>query len=70
MDSTKTAQLEAWDISAVDLVEWGYESLKQATDACAEEEPEYNFGDHCRFCNAKAKCPVYQDLTKIGEKYE
>lgn len=66
----KDGPVRSWDISAVDLVEWGYESLKQATDACAEEEPEYNFGDHCRFCNAKAKCPVYQDLTKIGEKYE
>jgi hypothetical protein len=59
--------IRSWDISATDLVDWGFGFLKEATDACEREKPELVFGDHCRFCNAKAKCPVYQDLN-IGEK--
>jgi|TARA_R100000406_G_scaffold1608_2_gene1554 hypothetical protein len=53
-------QIKTFEISAPNLVEWGFTDLKQATDACDEESPQYNFGDHCRFCNAKADCDEYK----------
>lgn len=56
--------IRSWDISATDLVDWGYEILKEATDACMKEEPEYNAGEHCRFCNAKALCPTYKKFKE------
>tara|TARA_Y100000114_G_C11709482_1_gene302684 strand:+ start:276 stop:1022 length:747 start_codon:yes stop_codon:yes gene_type:complete len=59
--------IRSWDISAADLVDWGFGFLKEATVACEREKPKLIFGNHCRFCVAKANCPAYKDATK-GEK--
>jgi len=63
----KDGPIRTYEISATNLVDWGYNDLKQATDACDEENPQYAAGDHCRFCNAKADCDTYK--TTLGEKY-
>jgi hypothetical protein len=55
--------IRSWDISATDLVSWGYESLQKATEACEEKKPDLNVGDHCRFCNARSICPKLNKLT-------
>ena len=56
----KDGSIRTWRVSAQDLVMWGYGSLKEALDACEEEEPKLVFGDHCRFCPAKDKCTEYK----------
>lgn len=64
----KDGPIRTYEISATNLVDWGYNDLKQATDACDEENPRYVAGDHCRFCNAKADCDTYKNT--LGEKYD
>jgi hypothetical protein len=52
--------IKTHEISSPNLIHWANTDLKQATDACDEESPQYSFGDHCRFCNAKADCDEYK----------
>lgn len=59
--------IKTHEISAPNLWHWANNDLKQATDACNEENPQRAAGDHCRFCAAKADCDEYK--TKLGEKY-
>jgi len=56
----RDGKIRSWDISAENLVEWGFNILKPAIDACLEEEPVFNAGrDQCRFCRAKDICNSY-----------
>lgn len=63
----KDGAIRSYSMSAANLVDWGYETLKPAADACDEEEPQYNPSkETCRFCNAKGICDTYKQY--VGEK--
>ena len=64
----KEGSIRSYYISAINLVEWGYETLKPSAEACFEEIPTYNYSeDGCRWCNAKTVCETYKQNQK-GEK--
>ena len=53
--------------TATNLVNWGFEVLKPAAEACFEENPQYNPSkETCKFCDAKAHCDAYKNT--LGEK--
>jgi hypothetical protein len=61
----KDGAIRSYSMSAANLVEWGYETLKPAADACDEEEPQYNPSkENCRFCNAKDICDSYKQYME------
>ena len=63
----KDGAIRSYSMSAANLVDWGYETLKPAADACDEENPQYNPSkETCRFCNAKGICDTYKQY--VGEK--
>lgn len=53
--------IRTWDISAVDLVDWAYQTLQPACELAEEETPQEILGDHCRFCNGKSMCVAYNE---------
>jgi len=59
--------IKTFEITTPNLLSWATQDLKQATDACDEENPQRASGDHCRFCAAKADCDEYK--SKLGDKY-
>jgi hypothetical protein len=62
----KDGAIRSYSMSAANLVEWGYETLKPAADACDEEEPQYNPSkENCRFCNAKDICDSYKQYMGV-----
>lgn len=58
----KDGPVRTTTIKAQDLVLWGFNELKSACDSCEEENPKFNFGNHCRFCPAKDKCDTYNSF--------
>jgi|TARA_R100000329_G_scaffold135538_1_gene115907 RecB family exonuclease len=64
---SKRTPVTSYEIPAVNLVDWGFTDLKQAINACEEESPQFTYGDHCRFCNAKVNCDEYK-LHNKGEQ--
>ena len=58
----KDGSIRTTTIKAQDLVLWGFNELKSACDSCEEENPKFNFGNHCRFCPAKDKCDTYKSF--------
>jgi len=52
--------IKTFEISAPNLVHWGFNDLKPAIDACFEENPQFVAGDHCRFCAFKPNCDAYK----------
>jgi hypothetical protein len=53
--------------TATNLVNWGFEVLKPAAEACFEENPQFNPSkETCKFCNAKDHCDAYKNT--LGEK--
>jgi hypothetical protein len=61
----KDGHIRSYSISAINLVEWAYETLKPAAEACYEEIPTYNYSkDGCRWCNAKEVCDTYKQNQK------
>ena len=58
--------IKTFEITTPNLLSWATQDLKQATDACDEENPQRVAGDHCRFCAAKTDCDEYK--SKLGEK--
>lgn len=48
---------DTWDISAEELLAWGYNVLKKAAEVTAQEDAPLVSGDHCRWCTAKLHCP-------------
>jgi len=59
--------IKTFEITTPNLLSWATQDLKQATDACDEENPQRVAGEHCRFCAAKADCDEYK--IKLGEKF-
>lgn len=62
----KEKAVKTWETTAENLVNWGYDFLKPRAEACFEENPEYVFGDHCKFCNGRSLCETYK--LNMGEK--
>ena len=62
----KDGPVRTWDVSAEDLVDWAYGTLKPACDLAEEETPQEILGDHCRFCNGKAMCVAYKKGEENG----
>lgn len=63
----KDGIIRSYSTSAANLVDWAYETLKPAAEACFEEIPTYNYSkDGCRWCNAKDICETYK-LNQKGE---
>ena len=58
--------VRSWETTAEYLVDWGFSELKNALDNCEADEPNYTFGEQCRFCPAKRVCETYKSN---GEKY-
>ena len=58
----KDGPIRSWDISASDLVDWGFNVLKPGIEACLEKEPVFNAGvNQCKFCSAKSVCETYKN---------
>tara|TARA_R100001510_G_C7622676_1_gene183221 strand:+ start:216 stop:974 length:759 start_codon:yes stop_codon:yes gene_type:complete len=55
----KKGPIKTYETTVEDLVNWAYDFLKPAADACLEPEPKFNFGEHCRFCLYQQQCPTY-----------
>lgn len=48
--------VSSWTISVSDLVDWGNETAKPASEKAYRGEGEQKTGPWCRWCKAKAKC--------------
>lgn len=48
---------------AQQLLDWSVRKLLPALRATEEKNPRYSPGDHCRFCAARATCPVLKDFA-------
>ena len=48
--------ISTYEISKSDLMKWAEEVLKPTAELAYNGEGEYNAGDHCQFCKAKATC--------------
>lgn len=59
----------SWTMTAPDLLNWAYNTLRPAAQKAFKGEGEQVPGDHCRFCKVAAKCRKLADYTlKITEK--
>ena len=62
----KDGTIRSSSTTATNLVNWGFEVLKPAAEACFEENPQYNPSkESCKFCNAKDHCDAYK--STLGE---
>ena len=61
---SKRTPVKTFEITAPNLVSWGFNDLKPAIEACFEENPQYVYGDHCRFCSAKDDCETYNKRAR------
>lgn len=57
-------------LTALDLLDWGYQVLKPAAEACFSETPKYVVGDGCRWCPAKGKCPALRQVAQETARVE
>ena len=48
--------ISTYEISKTDLMKWAEEVLKPTAELAYNGEGEFNAGDHCQFCKAKATC--------------
>lgn len=62
----KERAVKTWETTGENLANWGFDFLKPRADACMDENPEYVFGDHCKFCNGRSICETFKNNT--GEK--
>ena len=57
--SDKKGPVKSFETTPESLVDWAFQDLKPAADACLESEPKFVFGNHCRFCLYKQDCQTY-----------
>jgi len=63
----KDGKIRSYEISAPNLVDWGFNTLQAATTACEEPNPQFNPSkETCRWCPAKDICDSYKNL--FGDK--
>ena len=57
-----TCEIEWFDTTAISKsdIKAKMAELKTALDNCEADEPNYSFGEQCRFCPAKKICPTYK----------
>lgn len=61
--------MSEYELSAVDLLEWG-ESIKPIAEKAFNGEGEFITGDHCRFCRAKSLCRARAEFSiSLEEEY-
>lgn len=51
-----------WEMPVTDLLAWG-DSIKPIAQKAFAGEGEFNSGEHCRFCRAKARCRARSDFN-------
>lgn len=52
------------ELSAGEVIAWGYDELLPAMRRVDEEPDIYRTGEHCRFCPAKLVCPAMKQLEE------
>lgn len=53
----------SWAMTAPDLLNWAYNTLRPAAELAFKGEGKQMPGDHCRFCKVAAKCKALADYT-------
>lgn len=61
--------ISEWEISATDLMAWG-EDIKPIAQLAFDGNGEFNAGEHCKFCRAKAQCRARTDTMTALEAFE
>ena len=59
-----------FEISKTELLEWAENVLKPAAKLAFEGEGEFQAGEHCRFCKAKAQCRKRAEFNLEVAKYD
>lgn len=65
LDSVSTEEL-----SADDLLKWAEEKVKPTAQEAAKGSDQFEAGDHCRFCKARAECRVRAEANLELAKHE
>ncbi|CAB4136249.1 Protein of unknown function DUF2800 [uncultured Caudovirales phage] len=51
----------SYEIDAIELLKWGWETVRFKAQEAYDGKGTYAPGDHCRFCKAKANCRALAD---------
>jgi hypothetical protein len=51
----------SYEIDAIELLKWGWETVRFKAQEAYEGRGSYQPGDHCKFCKAKASCRALAD---------
>ena len=62
--------IASWEISADELLDWGENVLRPAAQLAYMGAGEFNPGDHCQFCRAKAICRARAENFTALEDFE
>jgi hypothetical protein len=62
--------ISAWEISAGKLLSWAETALKPKAEMAFDGAGEYQAGEHCRFCRAKAVCRARAEANLRLAQYE
>lgn len=62
--------ISEWSIDANELKAWGQDFLKPKAAVALKGEGDYEAGEHCRFCKAKAVCRANADHNLEIAKYD
>ncbi len=65
LDSISSAEM-----SVNELVAWGEEYVKPRAELAIQGKGEYNTGDHCQFCRAKAVCRARAEANLELARYD
>lgn len=60
----------SWEMSVKDLKKWAVDVLTPLANLAFNGEGEFNAGDHCRFCRAKAVCKANAVYNLQLAKYD
>lgn len=66
--------ISEFELTADELISWGENVVAPKAKLAAEGKGEYNPGDHCRFCRAKAECRARaekcMELLPVAQQWE
>lgn len=57
-------------LSVADLISWGESTVKPKAQMAHKGEGDFNIGDHCGFCRAKALCRARAEFNTSLEEFE
>ena len=66
----RRSHISTWEMSADDLYKWADDVLKPTARLAYNGEGEFNAGDHCQFCKAKANCRKRAEYNLELAKYD